>query len=278
MNLSWVKSLIVTGKSSVIKHAPDILMGMGTVGVASSVILAAKAGPKAVYLIEDAECLKAEEMGNKDKNGKQIWRQKLTIPETIRATWKVYIPPVGLAMFGIACFWGAHGIDVKRQAILMGLYSTAEATLEEYQKKVVELIGQKQHDELKGAISEDKTAKLSVPQEAPTGLVGAGPTDIWYCIDGKTFPSNYNKVKNVQNDFNHDMMSEMYKSRAELYWMLDPSGEWLRANSEDQNVGWTLDRLLVLHVEQPFGPIATITYEDKDGLPYLPIPGFMMGK
>lgn len=260
MNFGWVKNLVKTGSELAVKHAPEILMGVGTVSVGTGLIFAFKAGPVAAELVEEAETEKKRPLD---------WR------EMLKTVYRVYIPPIGLTLFGIGCFWTAHGIDVKRQAVLLGLYSTAEATLEEYQRKVIDMMGRKKHEDIKDAIAEDRQP----PAQPAPGLPGAGATDIWFDLYGESFPCNYNRAKEVQNNFNHEMLTgEMYKNVAELKWMLDPSGQWLRPRPDDFNKVWTLDRLLVLHIANPFGPVATVTYEDKYGVENMPRPSFLIDK
>lgn len=248
-------------------HAPGILMGMGTVGSVTAVIFAAKATPVAKEKIMDAQRNAiSEEIW--DSNQKYLTVRDLTFMEKAKLCWKNYIPAVGMEVFSLMCFWAAHGIDVKRQAVIAGLYSTAEATLAEYQKKVVETLGQKEADSIKASISEDHIRDTQLP------ALSATSTDIWCVIDGKSFPSTYNKIKQAQNEFDQAMLSDMYKSRAELYWLLDPSGEYLRPNGEDFEVGWNVDKLLYLRVPNPTGPVLEVFYEDKDGQRYPPVPSF----
>lgn len=275
MNFGWIKGVLTTGKNVAVKHAPEILMALGTVGTGTAVVYAIKAGPNAVYLIEEEEIRKADEERAKadTPEGHAIpFRVPLTWKEKVAACWKIYIPPVGLAIASIGCFWGAHGIDVRRQAVLAGLYSTAETALQEYQRKVIELMGEKQHNEIREAIAEDNNKNTKVP-ELTTGT-NLGANDIWFNMYGKTFPSSYYKVKNVENEFNHEMFNDMTKTVAELIWKLDPTGEFMRPDKEDFYKEFTIDRLLVLHVTNPWGPVATITFEDKDGLEYLPKPRY----
>lgn len=245
-------------------HAPGILMGMGTVGSVTAVIFATKATKVAEQKVRNAkENLKSwapEDPGEVELD----WR------EHFRLCWKDYIPTAGMTLFSLMCFWAAHGIDVKRQAVIAGLYSTAEATLAEYQKKVVETIGQKEADNIKAAISEDHIRDAQLP------ALPATSTDIWCVIDGKSFPSTYNKIKQAQNEFDQAMLSDMYKSRAELYWLLDPSSEYLRPSGEDFEVGWNVDKLLYLRVPNPTGPVLEVFYEDKDGQRYPPVPSFVI--
>lgn len=277
MNWQWIVDLIRSGKRLAVKHAPGILMGMGTVGVGTAVILSAKAGPRAVYLIEREEEKKAQNLPVRE-DGHVCLRAPLDWKETVRAVWKIYIPPVGLTVFGLSCFWAAHGIDLKRQAVVAGLYSTAEATLKEYQKKVVEMIGKDNEKEIRNAVAQDRIDQAA-PQTA--SLILPPDTDTWCIIDGQIFPSSYNRIKDAQNKANHKMFREMYISKTELYWLLDPSGEYLRPDGEDGMVGWTVDKLLVLDIHggltPEHKPMLSIDYTDDYGNRYDPVPGYANG-
>lgn len=274
--MEWLKPLIRTARKTLTTHAPDILMGMGTVGVGTSVIFALKNGEKAVYLIEEAQRKKAEEerkaQGAAD-GGYLPFLAELDWKEKLKAVWKVYLPPVGIALFSIGCFWGAHGIDLKRQAVLAGLYSTAEATLSEYQKAMDNLIGKDGRKEVERSAAEEKVQKMSLPS-TPSMLPG---TDRWCCIDGHLFPSTYIKIKDVQNKANHRMFQEMYLSKLELYWMLDPNGDYLK-DKDAGEVGWSIDRLLVLDIQEIDGPdhvpMYSIEYKDDNGYWYPPRPEY----
>lgn len=290
MNITGIMNglgkLVRSGRQFAVKHAPEILMGMGTTGLISSLWLAVKAGPKAVILTEQAEMDKAKQIyGDEpvkifadnipyETNGR-VLMEPLTWQEKAKTLAPLYIPPVGLALFSLICFWAAHGIDLKRQAVVMGLYSTAEATLNEYQRKVADMLGEKQVGEIRQSIAEDHAAmdvkKLPPPEDYDLG------TQKWCYIRGRRFPSSYNKIKDVQNQFNHQLLNDMYGSEADLFWMLDPSGEWLRPDNQSQMSGWTVDRFLVLRIANPSSPVLEITYEDKYGLDYLPMPGFTNG-
>lgn len=278
MNLNWATGLLRTGRQFTVKHAPEILMGVGTASVGAGLYYAIKAGPRVVTVIEEAEMEKAKGLPPViDDQGRKKYtiREPLDWREKLKATLPIYIPPIGLTLVGLGCFWGAHGIDARRQALLAVSCSTMEATLQEYQKKVIEMMGEKEHRAIKEAIAEDRSEKAEIPENSGALLPGA--TDIWFTIDGITFPSSYLKVKEAENNFNHQMLNQMYMSKAELYWLLDPERRWLRPKGADYHVGWSIDRMLVLRVENPFGPVAAITYEDKDGLDYPPKPGYSSG-
>lgn len=278
MNLNWFTSLLKSGKRLAVKHAPGLLMGMGTVGLGTSVILAIEAGPKAVVLTGDAlmkkEATAQEQIVYADNERYSVDAPVvLTWKEKLASTYKLYIPPVGMAVFSLLCFWAAHGIDIRRQAVVAGLYSTAEATLQEYQKKVVEMLGEKQADEIRQSIGNDRVAQAQQNLPPPPEDYDLG-TQKWCYIYGRRFPCSYNRIKEVQNNINNQMINEMYASEAELFWALDPTGEWLRPDDRSRMSGWTVDKMLVLRVANPASPVLDITYEDKYGMTYLPEPGY----
>lgn len=278
--MQWLTSLLRSGRQFAVKHAPGILMGMGTVGVSSAVILAAKAGPKAVILTEKAEMEKARRNRRENdlyaddaKTETVVLMEELTWKERLAATYKLYIPPLGLTVFGLMCFWAAHGIDLKRQAVVAGLYSTAEATLQEYQRKVVDMLGKDQADEIRQSIGDDRVrdAQRNLPPPPEDFDLG---TQKWCFLYGRRFPCSYNRIKEVQNEINDQMFREMYASEADLFYKLDPTGEYLHADNAARNTGWTVDNMLVLRVNNPTSPMLDIVYEDKNGLAYLPEPGY----
>lgn len=281
MNLNWFTNLLRGGKRFAVKHAPGILMGMGSVGLGTSVILSIKAGPKAVILTEKAEMEKAKRSWSEDPvicadNNKYVAKvlmAELTWQEKLAATYKLYIPPVGIALFSLLCFWAAHGIDIKRQAVVAGLYSTAEATLQEYQRKVVEMLGEDQANEIRQRIGDDHVAQAQRNLPPPPDDYDLG-TQKWFYLYGRRFPCSYNRIKEVQNEINDLMFREMYASESDLFYKLDPTGEWLKPDSIAKQSGWTVDNMLVLRVNNPTSPTPDIVYEDKNGLAYLPEPGF----
>ena len=275
MDFSWVKPLVGKAQRTLVKNAPHILMGLGTTGSITAVIFAIKATPMSLQKIQevqDSENFKDEVW---DSNEKYAVVRNLTFQEKVKACWKNYIPAVGMELFSLLCFWGAHGIDVRRQAVIAGLYSTAQEALAVYQQKVTEMIGEKAEKEIRNSLAEEQTAALPPPQ---TTVVLAEDTDLWCLIDGQYFRSNYIKIKDAQNDANYEMIRNMYISRTELYWLLDPDHKYLKATSEDGQVGWCLDKKLVLDTD--FGsdkdhkPILVVRTRDENGLEYLPQPGF----
>ena len=62
-------------KRMVYKHSPEILTGIGVAGMITSTILAVKATPKALKLMEDAQHDKKEDLTVKEKVGNVIFHR-----------------------------------------------------------------------------------------------------------------------------------------------------------------------------------------------------------
>lgn len=280
MNFSWVRPFLFRSKQFLVKNAPGILMGMGTVGSVTSVIFAIKATPAAWNAHADAVVEKTSKRLGRDLSGTEYMittgqekADKLTIIENIKACSKYYIPAVGLELFSLMCFWGAHGIDVRRQAVLAGLYSTAEETLREYQKKVQDSFGKESERQVRTDIAQDHAN-----QNPPPSMVFEADTDVWCRYKGYKFRSNYNHLKEIQNDANQQLIKHMYYSERELLWLFDPDHKWIVPDSDSGQVGWTVDDLLHFDILPSMNADHTPGFEidilDEEGRKYPPKPGF----
>lgn len=132
-----IKAAYNAVKKSTIKHSPEILTGIGIAGMVTTTVMAVRATPKALRLIDSAELKKANET-NIPYEG-----HNLSKTEIIKVTWKCYIPVAITGSLSIACLIGASSVNARRNAALATAYSIAETSLKEYQNKVVETIGEK---------------------------------------------------------------------------------------------------------------------------------------
>ena len=123
------------------KNAPTILSCLGVVGVVVTTIMAVKATPKALSLIENAE---------EDKG------EKLSKWEKINVAGPVYIPTVITGAATAACILGSNVISKRQQATLMSAYALLDNSYKEYRKKTDELYGEDAGKQIRGEIAKDK--------------------------------------------------------------------------------------------------------------------------
>lgn len=123
------------------RNSSTILTCLGAIGVVATSVLAVKATPKAMNLIEQAE----EEKG-----------EKLTTFEKVNVAGPAYIPATLVGVSTIACIFGANALNKKQQASLMSAYALVNNSYQDYKAKVREVQGDEVADRIQEEIVKDK--------------------------------------------------------------------------------------------------------------------------
>lgn len=123
------------------RNSGTILTGIGAAGVIVTSIMAVKATPKAIRILEEA----------KEKKG-----EELTVVETVRTAGLIYIPAIISGASTIACIFGANILSKRNQAALASAYAFLNNSYKEYKNKVSELYGDDANDNIREGIAKDK--------------------------------------------------------------------------------------------------------------------------
>lgn len=210
---------------TVSKHAPEIFMGFGIAGMLTTTVLAVKATPKALKLIEE----KKQEL-NKDK---------LTVGETVKAAWKCYIPAVATAAASTTCLIASSKVSNKRNAVLATAYKIAETTHKEYRDKVIETIGEKKEEAIKEKIAQEKVEKNPVGTKEII-ITDRGNMLCYDSLSDRYFKTDIDRIKRVVNDLNRRMVYDMYVSLNDFYNAIG-----LKTTKIGDELGWNLDDGLI---------------------------------
>ena len=222
MNTSKASGFVKNIQTSLTKHSPEILMSFGFASMASTVIFAVKVTPKACRLIEAKE--------------KELGVEKLTTVETVKTTWKCYIPAAVSAGVSVGCFLGANSVNNKRNAALAAAYTLSDTAFREYREKVVETIGEKKEQIVRDKVAEDKMKKDPVGKKEVI-ITEKGNTLCYDVISGRYFKSDIDKIKRAENELNKKLLREGYISLNDFYEEL---GLGYTKNGDD--LGWNLDQ------------------------------------
>ena len=152
MNKQNITDLVKTIQTSVVKHSPEILTGIGIAGMVTTTIFAVKVTPKALDLIAKAE----------DENDTYGDGEPLTKIEIVKVAWKPYIPAALTCIASIACLIGASSVNFRRNAALATAYKLSEAALTEYKDAVIDTIGEKKEQAVKEKISKNRVEQNPV--------------------------------------------------------------------------------------------------------------------
>lgn len=212
---------------SVDRNSPTILTGVAVLGVITTVVLAIRATPKAQMLIEAEKIFREEEYGD---------NREMTPVDIAQATWKCYIPTVGMGVLTIGCIIGANHINLRRNAALASLYSLSVKTLEEYQKKVVEQIGEKKEEKIRDEIAQDEITR-NPPKAETIVLTGKGTYLCYDKFSGRYFRSDIETVRRAENKFNQMLLREMWLSINEFYDLIR-----LEPTEFGEEQGWIAER------------------------------------
>lgn len=249
-----VPKFIKTAQKAVSKHSPEILTAVGIAGMATTVILAVKATPKALEQIHEAEGEKISQQIKKGVPCDDANQTKLTPVETVKATWKLYIPAAATGLASAACIIGANTIHVKRKAALLSAYELSKTAFTEYREKVKEEIGEEKEKVIREKVAEDKVSNLVFHED---GVVhtGNGNTLFFEPISKTVFRSSRNAIDKTINDLNWKMSfgNEPYMALADFYEVNN-----LPSYALGNELGWRTDKGLI---EVSYVPATTDTGE-----------------
>lgn len=145
-----MNNLLTYSKKYVKRNAASILTSIGGVGVVATTVLAVKATPKALLLLDEAKKEKGEE---------------LTKLEVVRIAGPAYIPTTIVGVSTLACIFGANVLNKRQQASLISAYALLDNTYKEYKGKVNELYGEEADEKVRAEIAKDKYVKEEIQDE-----------------------------------------------------------------------------------------------------------------
>lgn len=216
MDIKKIRNNVVNAISD---KSPEILIGFGLAGMLTSTVLAVKATPKALDILEQED----RELSKVDK---------------VKLTWKCYAPAAIGYCASAACIIGANSVNAKRNAVLAGAYKISEAALLEYRDKVTEVLGEEKEKEIRDSIAEDRVRKTE--RKGEVIVAGKGDTLCYDMHSGRYFKSNMDEIKRKLNEINYKLMQDNILSVNDFYDQigLDPI-------NTGYDFGWLVDDGLI---------------------------------
>lgn len=160
-----IKKMINKVKFNVVKHSPEILMGIGIAGVITSTVLACRSTLKVKDILEDKETnmnnvkeVLAE--GREDYTEEDARKDKTIIMTTtaIRIM-KLYAPSVIIGAGSIACLLESHNVMRNRNAGLAAALAATTESFKQYRERVTAKYGDEVDKEMRYGIKKEKKEK-----------------------------------------------------------------------------------------------------------------------
>ena len=212
-------------RTTMAKHSPEILTGIGIAGMIATVVMAVKATPKAIMLVNEKECTQHVE--------------KLPKKEVVKTCWKCYVPAAITGATSVACLIGASSVNARRNAALATAYTISETALREYKDKVVETIGEKKEQTVREKVSEERVRQI--PANTEIYITGRGETLFLDPLSKRTFKSDIEFVRRAVNNINERMLNDIcgYASLSDFYDEID-----LERTDISDDLGWNTSNIL----------------------------------
>lgn len=214
-----MNNLLRGSKLFVKRNASTILTSVGGVGVVATSVLAVKATPKAMVLLEQAREEKGEE---------------LTKLEVVQAAGLVYIPAVLVGVSTIACIFGANVLNKRQQAALTSAYALLDSSYKEYKNKVKDIYGEEGEKEIREKIAEDHYEEM--PDEDD------GKQLFYDEYSQRFFKATNETVLRAEYLVNKEVTTNYYATINELYGYLG-----LEKTDGGDAIGWSSSQMYEMY-------------------------------
>lgn len=191
-----IDQLVRKSEIFVKRNSSTILTGIGAAGVVATSVLAVKATPKAMKLIEIAKEEKGEE---------------LTKLEVVRVAASVYIPAAFVGIATIACIFGANILNKRQQASLISAYALIDNSYKEYRDKVREIHGEEAEEHIRHEIVRSKFVDQRKAEEKQL---------FFDSLSMRYFESTIENVLKAEHAFAKTLVNFGYANLNEFYDML----------------------------------------------------------
>lgn len=226
---------------SLAKHSPEILIGMGIAGMVTTTVLAVKATPKALLLIEEKKA--------------ELEVEKLTPVETVKTTWKCYVPALCTGVASAACIIGSNSVNAKRNAALATAYKLSETAFSEYRDKALEVVGEKKEKTIRDKVSEEQVKNNPV-NKTDIIVTGKGKTLFFDPLSSRYFYSDLESIKRAINNLNKEMICDPFDTGVTVNDFYTEIG--LPRTGTGDSLGWKISKLIDIY------PSAQMADEDSE--------------
>lgn len=208
-------------KNVVQKHSPEILAGVGVVGVVASTVMACKATMKLNDILEESKETrdKIREVESNPRYEEQYSHEDakkdlvINYTQTAMKVAKLYAPAVILGSASLGCLLASNDILRKRNAALSAAYMTVDKSFKEYRQRVVDRFGEEVEKEIRYNIKAEEVTSTVVTEDGSETTV----TETVKTMDPNLY-SDYAK----------------FFDEASPYWQKDPEYNLMFLKSQQQ--------------------------------------------
>lgn len=218
-----LNSLFHRSKLHLKRASPTILTYVAAIGVVATSVMAVKATPKAMMLLEHATDEKGEE---------------LTKLEVVRVVGPVYIPALAIGVSTISCIFGANVLNKRNQASLVSAYALLNQSYQQYRNAAKAVYGDDADSKIKAQIAKDTYISADGYSVYSSDLDSESEKILCYDLfSQRYFTSTMAAVLNAQYHINRNLNLHGYASINEFYDFLG-----IDKIDHGDDIGWSYDQ------------------------------------
>ncbi len=217
------------------RNSPAVLTGLAIAGTITTVYLTARAAYRIGKDVnaQHYEALLDGEMPEPDIH---------TVKHIAKTYWIEFIPPFVATICTIGCVVAGHQASARKVAAMSAAYSLSEKAFSEYKEKVVEQIGKNKELKVREAVAQDQVT-ANPPTHSEIVVTPQQEQICYEAFSGRYFSTTVEKLRKAENEFNSKLISDMSGSLNEFWDLIG-----LRPTSVGEELGWTANRLMQLHI------------------------------
>ena len=219
--------------SKVDEKAPEILFGVGCVGIFTTVISTVFATKKMTLKIDEINEQKLEPKEKKIAIAK----------ETAKTCW-----PIALNMaITLYCFGASRKIEHDRLVSTAAALAVSTDSLKKIKDKTKEIVGEANAKKINDAVAEEKLKTIQ-----PNAHVYETGTGSYLCMDsftGRLFRSDIDSLEKIRATLNNRFHNEMFISFNDLWYELG-----IPACDSGNDNGWDVNKRNSITFDYTYGP------------------------
>lgn len=193
------------------KNASNILTFTSSLGFIGTIILAVKATPKALELIEEAENVETKVISIGGTEYESTLKRELTLKTKIKVAWKPYIPSFFMGVSTLLCIFGSNYLNKQYQKNLISAYSVLNNSYLQFKENTRKLYG----DNADKNISKELLKDVKIDN-----TINDNESLFFDCISMRYFNSTIENIKNAEKLFNEHLSKNGYATLNELYELI----------------------------------------------------------
>ena len=208
--LNGLKIFFKNAGKVLVKHSPDILLGVAIFGSCSAVVMAVKATPYAENEISAYLTRKSQE------ENIDIDDIELTYKDYIKLCWRIYLATGIMLSTSIVAMILSNYVRAKRAGALATAFAISQETLRSYQEEVIKEVGKKKEEKIRDNMAK-KQLKEHDKDNSTVILTGGGNYLIYDSFSGRYFRSTIENIRRAENEINATINRDIYASLNDFY-------------------------------------------------------------